>query len=108
MSAWYLMSALGFYAVDPVSGNYVFGSPLFDRASIQLGGGKQLTIETIGNGPEKPYIHSVSLNGKPYAKSWFRHADVANGGTFVLQMGAEPNPQFGAASDDRPPSYLDL
>ena len=106
MSAWYIMSALGLYAVDPVSGNYVFGSPLFDRATIEVGGGKQLTIETLRNGKEKPYIHSVTLNGKPYTKSWFRHADVVQGGTLVFQMSAEPNPQFGAASADRPPSFV--
>ncbi len=105
MSAWYIMSALGFYAVDPVSGNYVFGSPLFDRAIVQLGGGKQLTIETVGNGVDKPYIQSVTWNGKPHNKSWFRHADIVEGGTFVFHMGAQPNAQFGAAADDRPPSF---
>lgn len=105
MSAWYIMSALGFYAVDPVSGNYVFGSPIFDRATIQLGNGKQLTIETGGNGPDKPYIQSVTWNGKPYTKSWFRHADIVDGGKFVLQMGSQPNQKFGAATQDRPPSF---
>jgi putative alpha-1,2-mannosidase len=46
MSAWYLMSSLGFYAVDPVSGNYIFGTPLFDRADVQLENGKTLVVET--------------------------------------------------------------
>ena len=105
MSAWYIMSALGFYAVDPVSGNYVLGSPLFDRASIQMGNGKQLVIETAGNGGDKPYVQSVTWNGKPYPKSWFQHADVANGGTFVFQMGERPNEQFGAEKSARPPSF---
>jgi predicted alpha-1,2-mannosidase len=105
MSAWYIMSALGFYAVDPVSGNYVLGSPLFDRASIQMGNGKQLVIETLGNGADKPYVQSVTWNGKPYPKSWFQHADVANGGTFVFQMGERPNERFGAEKSARPPSF---
>ncbi len=105
MSAWYVLSALGFYAVDPVSGNYVFGGPLFDRASIQLGNGKTLVIETVGNGPDQSYVQSVTWNGKPYTKSWFRHADIAQGGTFVIHMGAKPNEQFGAAMADRPPSF---
>lgn len=105
MSAWYIISALGFYAVDPVSGNYVFGSPLFDRATIQLRGGKQLTIETVNNGPDKPYIQSVTWNSQPYTKSWFRHADILEGGSFVFHMGARPNPEFGAAMADRPPSF---
>jgi putative alpha-1,2-mannosidase len=99
------MSALGFYAVDPVSGNYVLGSPLFDRASIQMGNGKQLVIETVGNGADKHYVQSLTWNGKPYPKSWFQHADVANGGTFVFQMGERPNERFGAEKSARPPSF---
>jgi predicted alpha-1,2-mannosidase len=105
MSAWYVLSALGFYAVDPVSGNYVFGGPLFDRASIQLENGKTLVIEAVGNAQGKPYVQSVTWNGKPYTKTWFRHADIANGGTFVIHMGDRPSEKFGAESADRPPSF---
>jgi len=105
MSAWYILSALGFYAVDPVSGNYVFGSPLFDRAEIDLGQNKRLIIQTVGNGSGTPYIQSVTWNGKPYTKNWFRHADIANGGKFVLKMGSLPNTLFGVAREDRPPSF---
>jgi predicted alpha-1,2-mannosidase len=105
MSAWYVLSAMGFYAVDPVSGNYVFGGPLFDRAKIQLGNGKTLTIESVGNGPGKAYVQSVTWNGQPYTKSWFSHADIAQGGTFVIEMGDKPNERFGAAMSDRPPSF---
>jgi hypothetical protein len=74
VSAWYIMSALGFYAVDPVSGNYAFGSPLFDRAAIALGNGKTLVIQAEGNAPDKPYVQSVTWDGNPYTKSWFSHA----------------------------------
>jgi putative alpha-1,2-mannosidase len=105
MSAWYVMSALGFYAVDPVSGNYVFGGPFFDRAAIQLGNGKTLVIECVGNAPDKPYLQSVTWNGQAYTKSWFSHAQIAEGGKFVIEMGAEPNEEFGAAMVDRPPSF---
>jgi predicted alpha-1,2-mannosidase len=105
MSAWYVLSALGFYAVDPVSGNYVFGGPLFDRARIQLGNGKALVIEAVGNGPDQSYVQSVTWNGEPYTKSWFSHAEIAQGGTFVVHMGAKPNEKFGAAMADRPPSF---
>lgn len=105
MSAWYVLSALGFYAVDPVSGNYVFGGPLFDRAAIQLGNGKTLVIESVGNAPDKPYVQSVTWNGQPYTKSWFSHAQIAEGGKFVIEMGAQPNERFGAALADRPPSF---
>lgn len=105
MSAWYVMSALGLYAVDPVSGIYVFGSPLFDRATIQLDGGKQLVVETVGNGPDKPYIQAVTWNGKPYSKSWIRHAEILEGGTLQFHMSAQPNTNFGTAPQDRPPSF---
>jgi predicted alpha-1,2-mannosidase len=105
MSAWYVLSAMGFYAVDPVSGNYVFGGPMFDRATIQLGNGKALVIEAVGNAPDKPYVQSVTWNGKPYTKSWFSHADILEGGTFTIRMGEKANEQFGAGMGDRPPSF---
>jgi predicted alpha-1,2-mannosidase len=104
MSAWYAISALGFYAVDPVSANYVFGTPLFDRATVHLGDGKKLVIEAQRESPEHFYIQSVTLNGKPYEKTWFRHADIADGGSIVFHLGNEPNTQFGAAESAAPPS----
>ncbi|MGF6492918.1 putative alpha-1,2-mannosidase [Luteibacter sp. 621] len=105
MSAWYVMSALGFYAVDPVSATYVIGSPLFDRAEIDLGGGRTLTIEAVNNGPDTPYIQSATWNGKPYTRTWLAHADLAAGGHLVFHMGAAPNPRYGADRADRPPSF---
>jgi predicted alpha-1,2-mannosidase len=105
MSAWYVISALGFYAVDPASGNYVFGGPMFDRATVNLGNGKTLVIETVENGANKPYIQSITWNGQAYTKSWFSHAQIAQGGKFVIHMGEQPNEKFGAAMADRPPSF---
>ena len=104
ISAWYIISALGFYAVDPVSGNYVFGTPLFNRAVVEMGPGSALTVEAKRKSPEDCYIQSVTFNGKPYHKLWFRHADIARGGTFVFQMGPRPNRQFGADAAAAPPS----
>ncbi len=104
MSAWYVISALGFYAVDPVSGNYVFGTPLLDRAEVDLGDGKRLIVEAHRRSPEDKYIQSVTFNGKPYEKLWFHHADIVNGATIVFTMGSEPNKQFGVAEDTAPPS----
>jgi predicted alpha-1,2-mannosidase len=105
MSAWYVLGALGLYAVDPVSAHYVFGSPLLDRAEIELPGQRRLVIQARGNGPGKPYIQSVTWNGQPWRKSWIGHAELAAGGTLVFEMGAAPNSQFGAARADRPPSF---
>ena len=104
MSAWYVISSLGFYAVDPVSGNYVLGTPLFDRAEVDLGNGKKLVVEAKRNSPSDQYIESVTLNGKPHSKLWFRHADIANGGTIVFSMSSKPNEQFGVDRDSWPPS----
>ena len=104
MSAWYVISAIGFYAVDPVSGNYVFGSPLFDRATIQLGNGKSLIIEAERQSPDEKYIHTIQFNGKSYSKGWFRHADIVSGATIVFRMGKDPNKQFGAEESAAPPS----
>ncbi|HYY72343.1 MAG TPA: GH92 family glycosyl hydrolase [Candidatus Bathyarchaeia archaeon] len=104
MSAWYVISALGFYAVDPVSGNYVFGAPLFERAMVQLRNGKSLVIEAKGTSPDGKYIHSVQFNGKPYSKVWFPHTEIANGGTIVFTMGSAPNKHFGAEESAAPPS----
>jgi predicted alpha-1,2-mannosidase len=105
MSAWYVMSALGLYAVDPVSANYVFGSPLLDHAEVSLTGDRSLVIQTVGNGPDKPYIHSVTWNGKPWTRSWISHAELAAGGTLEFHMASTPNKQFGAALADRPPAF---
>ena len=105
ISAWYVLSALGLYAVDPVSANYVFGSPLVDRAEVELAAGRRLTVLAPGNGPHSPYIQSVSWNGQPWSRSWISHAELAAGGTLVFEMGGAPNTQFGAALADRPPSF---
>lgn len=105
MSAWYVMSAMGLYAVDPVSTHYVFGSPVLDKAEVALAQGRRLMIKTVGNGSDKPYIQSVSWNGKPWSKSWISHAELAAGGTLIFHMGAKPNLHFGAALADRPPSF---
>jgi predicted alpha-1,2-mannosidase len=105
MSAWYLMSALGLYAVDPVSGNYVFSSPLFERATIAIAPGRTLEIETRDHSPAHPYIQAVRWNGAPYQKVWISHAELARGGRLVFELGRAPNPAFGADRKHRPPSF---
>ncbi len=105
MSAWYVLGALGLYAVDPVSANYVFGSPLIDRAEMMLASGKSLVVEARNNGAGKPYIQSVTWNGKPWTKSWISHAELSKGGTLVFEMGEKPNERFGSALQDRPPAF---
>jgi predicted alpha-1,2-mannosidase len=104
MSAWYVMSALGFYPVDAVSGNYILGSPLFDHAAVQLGGGKVLEIEVVRTNPADAYIQAFSLNGKPQQRTWFQHGEIAQGGKLKIVMGAKPNMTLGTAAESLPPS----
>ena len=89
MSAWYILSALGLYEVEPASGRYWFGSPIIDRAQLTVEGGI-FTIETIGNSPDNIYIQGIELNGEPYTLPYITHADIARGGTLTLTMGKEP------------------
>lgn len=106
MSAWFVLSALGLYAVDPVSGNYVVGSPLFDAAELDVGGGRKLRIVARGNGAENVYVQSLRWNGQPLNRAWLRHADIAAGGTLEFEMGPKPNPAFGSRKQDLPPSFV--
>lgn len=106
MSAWFVLSAMGIYQVNPVSGCYVFGSPLLDGASLSLPGGGAFTIRADNNSRQNLYIQSAELNGKPYTKSYITYRDLMAGGSLVFRMGPEPNPAFGAAPDDRPRSMI--
>jgi len=103
-SSWYVMSALGFYPVDPSSPDYILGSPIFDQAIIHIGNGKDFTIIARNNSAKNIYIQSATLNGKPWNKTWFSHSDIAGGGKLVLNMGPLPNKQWGIAPDAAPPS----
>ena len=90
MSAWYVLSSLGFYEVEPASGRYWFGTPLFDSASIDVNGGT-FTVKALNNSSENRYIQSVTLNGKAYGKAYIEHKDMAAGGELVFSMGSEPS-----------------
>ncbi|MGK6323205.1 GH92 family glycosyl hydrolase [Sphingomonas sp. DT-51] len=103
MSAWFILSALGFYPVDPTTGVYVFGSPLFDTAELRVGAGRTLRVRATGNAPDRPYVQSVRWNGRPWTKNWIAHHDLIQGGELEFVMGARPS-RFGTAKEDRPPS----
>lgn len=106
MSAWYIFSALGFYPVNPSNGVYVLGSPLVDRAEIQVPNGKTFVIKVKNNSKSNQYIQSATLNGKPYEKSYITHKDIKNGGFFELKMGSRPNKNFGTHIEQRPTSAI--
>ena len=101
MSAWYILSAIGFHPVTPVDGIYIIGSPLFAKATIRLNPqyqkGKSFTVIAANNSPDNIYIQSAKLNGKPLDRAWLRYDEIANGGVLALEMGATPNKNWGTA-----------
>ncbi|MCK5815491.1 MAG: GH92 family glycosyl hydrolase, partial [Flavobacteriaceae bacterium] len=102
MSAWYILSAMGFYSVAPGQDIYVIGSPLFEESTINLEDGKQFVIKANDASAANIYIQSATLNGKPYENSFLRHGDIMNGGTLTFEMGPKPNKDWGAAKEHRP------
>lgn len=86
MSAWYMFSAMGFYPVNPVSGEYVFGAPQLPEFVLHLADGKTFTIRAEGLSEANKYVKSITLNGEPYTKNFISHADIVKGGTLVYQM----------------------
>lgn len=86
MSAWYVFSALGFYPLNPANGQYVFGSPLIDKATIKLPNHKFFSIIVKNNSIKNNYIASITLNGKIYTKNYLAHSVIQKGGVLVVNM----------------------
>jgi putative alpha-1,2-mannosidase len=86
MSAWYVLSAMGFYQVEPALPRYWFGAPLFDKMTVKVPGG-ELVIIAKGAGEKKPHIKSVKFNGKPYTLPYIQYEDLIQGGTLEFEMG---------------------
>jgi predicted alpha-1,2-mannosidase len=101
MSAWYLFTALGFYPVNPASGEYMIGSPLFARMSLAVGGGKRFTVTARNNSEKNVYIQSARLNGRPLDAPVVRYADIVRGGVLEFVMGPKPS-QWAAAWRAKP------
>ena len=90
MSAWYVFSAMGFYPVDPVSGRYEIGTPMYPEMRMHLDNGKTFTVLAPTVSKENIYIQSVKLDGKPYDKSYITHEQIMNGSVFEFEMGNKP------------------
>ncbi|MBO4315253.1 MAG: GH92 family glycosyl hydrolase [Prevotella sp.] len=101
MSAWYILSAMGLYQVEPAGGKYIIGSPILDGAKVDVGDGKTFSIITKDNSSENIYVQSAKLNGKPYTKSYIMFNDIKKGGVLELQMGNQPS-SWGTKKNDRP------
>ena len=91
MSAWYILSSVGLYQVDPVGGRFVIGSPLFDKATVNVGAGKTFTVVAKNNSDRNIYVQSARLNGKTLKNSYIDFNDIRHGGTLELVMGPKPS-----------------
>ncbi len=101
MSAWYVISTCGLYQVEPAGGKFIIGSPLFEKAALNVGNGKTFTVLAKDNSDKNVYVQRVMLNGKPYTKSYISYDDIIKGGTLELVMGPKPS-KWGTAKADRP------
>lgn len=101
MSAWYVLSAMGLYQVEPAGGKFVIGSPLFSKVQMHVGNGRTFTVEAADNSAENIYVQGATLNGRRYTKSYLLYRDIINGGVLRLQMGPKPS-DWGTRPADRP------
>ena len=104
-SAWYVLSALGFYTVAPGTNQYIIGTPLFRKAVLHFENGNDLTIDAPDNGPDNYYIDAMTFRGKPYTKNYFDHFDLIKGGSVKVEMSDKPNYKRGTAQEDLPYSF---
>jgi hypothetical protein len=107
MSAWYVLSAAGFYPVTPGSTIYAMGSPLFPEVRFNLENGKSFVVRAVNASERNVYVQSATLNGTPYNKSYLQHGDLVAGGELVFQMGPQPNPHWGSGRGREPFSRID-
>ena len=101
MSGLLILSSMGLYQVEPAGGKYIFGSPLFKKVVVNVGGGKTFTIEAKNNSAKNIYIQRAKLNGKTYTRSYIDYKDIMKGGTLEFVMGEKPS-SFGTKAADRP------
>ncbi len=104
MSAWYVLSALGIYPVNPADGTFEIGSPMIERADIDVGGGKTFTITAQNASATNMFIQSAKLNSAPLEKPWITYQDIKKGGILEFIMGSTPNTTWGSAKESSPPS----
>lgn len=106
MSAWFVLSALGFYSVTPGSDTYVLGTPLFPKATLHLGKGRTFTIEATGAGAGSPYIQGATLGGKPLTRSFLTFGDLQSAGRLALRLGPSPATTWGTGPGHVPVAAL--
>lgn len=108
MSAWYIFSALGFYPFNPADQNYVIGSPLFDKATVNLENGNQFIVKANNVSDNNIYINSAQLNGKELTRSFITHKEIMDGGLLEFEMSDKPNEELWSSSVSFPPSTTEI
>lgn len=108
MSAWYLFAAMGFYPVNPVSGQYLLCTPLFDKVSINLQSGKKFEVICLKASAGASYIHAVKWNGKPYSKNYISYANMMQGGKLEIYLQDKPDKSWGSKLPDQPAALAKL
>ena len=106
MSAWYVMSAMGFYPVAPGSNMYVIGSPLFDEVRIHLENGNEFLIRARNNRHDAPYIRKATFNNEPFDRAYITHEEIMQGGALRFLMSKRPDHTFASAPEARPVSAI--
>ena len=104
-SAWYVFSALGFYPVCPGTDQYVLGTPLFKKITINLENGNKLVVNAPANSDKNFYIQSLEFNNKAYDKNWLNHFDLQKGGVLNFFMSPVPNKKRGYSKQSSPYSF---
>jgi predicted alpha-1,2-mannosidase len=102
MSAWYMFASMGFYPLNPISGEYLLCSPIFDNVTINLSGGKKLKIISHKTSKNAMYINAVKWNGQVYAKNYITYANVIKGGTLDIYLQDDPDKSWGADPSQQP------
>lgn len=105
LTSFVVFSQMGFYPITPGLPMYVIGSPVFANVKLDIGSGKKFEVACLNYAPENKYIQSAKLNGIPWNKSWFSHADLMKGGKLELVMGKRPNKLWASEDSAIPPSF---
>ena len=101
-SAWYVFSAAGFYPVTPGTNQYVIGSPLFNKITLNFENGRKMVIDAPKNSNENIYVQSIQLNGKKLERNHFSHEELTKGGRLYFNMGSEPNKKRATGENSYP------
>ena len=104
-SAWYVLSAMGFYTVCPGTDQYVLGSPLFKSVKVKLENGKQIQIKSTNNNKQNRYVENMKVNGKNYNKNYLTHEDLTKGAIISFGMSPTPNTERGTEEAAFPYSF---